>query len=125
MLLLGRVADDAREPIVKVRSTLNLNTERWIRNSGMHDFGWKCRLLYLAVAGLPVCDWLQGRSCCSGGEPDYRCTARKGSFCICCGDIPTCLSLLTAFNLTCTARSAYAVNTMWYYTVTRLQSYGR
>jgi hypothetical protein len=38
MLLLGRVADDAREPSVEVCSTLNLETERWIRNTGMHDF---------------------------------------------------------------------------------------
>jgi hypothetical protein len=75
MLLPGRVADEAR-------STLNLDTERWIRNTGMHDFGWKYRLLYLAVAGLPLCDWLAGRACCSCGETDYRCTARKGPVCI-------------------------------------------
>jgi hypothetical protein len=78
MLLPGRVADDSREPIVEVRSTLNLETGRWIRNTGMHNFWLEYRLLYLAVTGLPVCDWLAGRACCSGGDADYRCTARKG-----------------------------------------------
>jgi hypothetical protein len=34
----SRVADDAREPIVEARSTFNLHTEHWIRNTGMHDF---------------------------------------------------------------------------------------
>jgi hypothetical protein len=43
---------------------------------------------YCSVAGLPVCDWLAARACCSGGETDYRSTARKGPFCI-CGDVPT------------------------------------
>jgi hypothetical protein len=38
MLLPGRVADDAQEPIVEARSTLNLDTEHWIRNTGMHNF---------------------------------------------------------------------------------------
>jgi hypothetical protein len=37
MLLPGRVAVDARQPIVEARSTLNLDTEGWIRNTGMHD----------------------------------------------------------------------------------------
>jgi hypothetical protein len=37
MLLPGRVADDDRKTIMEVRSTLNLDTERWIRNAGMHD----------------------------------------------------------------------------------------
>jgi hypothetical protein len=88
MSLPGRVAYDAREPIMEARSTLNLDTEGWIWNTGMHDFGWKCCLLFLAIAGLLVCDWLGGRACCSGGETDYRCTARKGPFCI-CGAVPT------------------------------------
>jgi hypothetical protein len=68
MLLPGPVADDVREPSVEGRSTLNLDAERWIPNTGMHDFGWKFRLLFLAIAGLPVCDWLAGRACCSGGD---------------------------------------------------------
>jgi hypothetical protein len=38
MLLTGRVADDAQEPIVEARSTLSLDIERWIRNTGMHNF---------------------------------------------------------------------------------------
>jgi hypothetical protein len=38
MLLPGRVADDAREAIVEARSTLSLDIERWIRNTGMHKF---------------------------------------------------------------------------------------
>jgi hypothetical protein len=33
MLLPGRVADDAREPSVE-----RVDTERWIWNTGMHDF---------------------------------------------------------------------------------------
>jgi hypothetical protein len=28
----------AREPIVEVRERLSLDTERWTRNTGMHDF---------------------------------------------------------------------------------------
>jgi hypothetical protein len=79
---------DAGEPSVEARSTLNLDTERSIRNTGIHDFGWKCRLLFLAIDALPVCDWLAGRACCSGGETGHRCTARKGQVCI-CGDVPT------------------------------------
>jgi hypothetical protein len=38
MLLPGRVADDAWEPSVEFRRTLNLDTEHWIRNTGMHGF---------------------------------------------------------------------------------------
>jgi hypothetical protein len=38
MLLTGRLADDARELSVEVRSALNVDTERWIRNNtGLHD----------------------------------------------------------------------------------------
>jgi hypothetical protein len=70
-------------PLPVPDSTLTL-----LRQPHRTIFGWKCRLLYLAVAGLPVCNWLAWRACCSGGEPDYRCTARKGPFCI-CGDVPT------------------------------------
>jgi hypothetical protein len=32
------MSDYAREPNVEVRSTLNIDTERWIGNTGMHDF---------------------------------------------------------------------------------------
>jgi hypothetical protein len=32
------VADDAQEPIVEARSTLSLDIERWIWNTGMHHF---------------------------------------------------------------------------------------
>jgi hypothetical protein len=58
MLLPGRVVDDALEPIVEARSPLSL-----ILNAGsgileFTIFGWKWRLLFLAVAGLPFCDRL-------------------------------------------------------------------
>jgi hypothetical protein len=39
MLLPGRVADDAREPIVEARIRLSLDNQRLIRNTEMHDFG--------------------------------------------------------------------------------------
>jgi hypothetical protein len=32
------MADDAQEPIVEARSTLSLDIEHWIRNTGMHNF---------------------------------------------------------------------------------------
>jgi hypothetical protein len=69
-------------------STLSLDIERRIRNTGMHDFGWKCRLLLLPrwatrlrLSGMKSLlqwwgDWLP------------LCTARKGPISI-CGDVPT------------------------------------
>jgi hypothetical protein len=35
---MGRVADDAQEPIVEACSTLSLDIERRIQNTGMHHF---------------------------------------------------------------------------------------